>query len=299
MDTIRLGYDNAEGPKIVLFLAQEEGLYRNHGLDVSLERISPVKLGTPKLLSGELDVLVGNSGPVVEAIAMENKPLAVIGSLGPAKFAIFTINRVEKAQDLRGRRFGVSTPGASQDRIARRALKRLGLEPEKDLEIVYTGFNNSADRLKALSRGEVEAVMGGMEHYPDFPELEAAEAIRIKKLVELTELGIYVSGSDIAAARPYIGTHREILRRLMRALEDALAMARRRSDLVQEAFRKHLGLTHLEAAKSKADELNRLPPPEKPAPDKRAIRSNIEELQEKYSGFKPLDVSACVDDSLI
>jgi ABC-type nitrate/sulfonate/bicarbonate transport system substrate-binding protein len=56
MDKIRLGYDNAEGPKIVLLLAHDEGLFQKRALDVSLERISPVKLGTPKLLSGALDI---------------------------------------------------------------------------------------------------------------------------------------------------------------------------------------------------------------------------------------------------
>jgi NitT/TauT family transport system substrate-binding protein len=235
----------------------------------------------------------------VEAIALEKRPLVVIGSLGPAKFAIFTSSRIQNAQDLKGKRFGVSTPGASQDRIARRALSRLGLEPEKDIEIVYTGFNNSSDRLKALARGELDAVIGGMEHYPHFPELEISQAQEIRKMIELSELGIYISGSDIAAARSYIESHRETLSRFLRALEEALTMAKPRPDLVQEAFRKHLGLTNPEIAKSKGEEFDRLPPPEKPAPDKRAIQSNVEELQEKYGGLAPIDVSAFIDDRLI
>ena len=298
MEKIRLGYDNAEGPKIVLFLAEDKELYRKHDLDVSFERVSPVKLGTPKLLNGELDILIGNSGPVVEAILLDKKPLAVIGSLGPAKFAIFTRRNIEKAQDLKGRRFGVSTPGASQDRIARRALKRLGLEPEKDLEIVYTGFNDSSHRLKALARGDVDAVIGGMEHDPDFPDLEATEKNRVRKMIELTELGIYISGSDISAAREYVTAHRETVRAFLRALEEGLALAKDRTDRVEETFRKQLGVNPA-TAKSKAEEFRRLPPPEKPAVDRRAVQSNIDELQEKVAGFKPADVATCIDESLI
>jgi NitT/TauT family transport system substrate-binding protein len=298
MEKIRLGYDNAEGPKIVVFIAEDEGLFRKHALDISFERVSPVKLGTPRLLSGELDVLVGNSGPVVEAIILDKKPLAVIGSLGPAKFAIFAAASIKTAEDLRGKRFGVSTPGASQDRIPRRALKRLGLEPEKDLQIVYTGFNNSTERLKALAHGEVDAVIGGMEHYPGFPEIDPSQRNRVRMLVELAELGIYISGSDIAAARACIETRRESLKRFLRALEEALSLAKKRTDLVQEAFRKHFHLNQ-EAAKSKAEEFDRLPPPEKPYPDERAVLSNIEELREKYPELKRADVSACIDESLI
>ncbi|HEY2987444.1 MAG TPA: ABC transporter substrate-binding protein [Candidatus Binatia bacterium] len=298
MEKIRLGYDNLEGPKIVLFLAADQGLYRKHDLELSFERVSPVKLGTPKLLSGALDVLVGNSGPVVEAIIREQTPLAVIGSLGPAKFAIFTSANVKKAQDLRGKRFGVSTPGASQDRIARRALKRLGLEPEKDLEIVYTGFNDSSHRLKALARGAVDAVIGGMEHHPNFPDLQAAEKSRVRTLIELTELGIYISGSDIAASRACIESRRETVKRLLRALEESLTLAKSRADLVEEAFAKHLNL-HLETAKSKAEEFQRLPPPQKPSVDRRAVQSNIDELQEQYPDLKSVDITACIEETLV
>jgi NitT/TauT family transport system substrate-binding protein len=297
MEKIRLGYDNAEGPKIVLFLANDQGIYRARGLDVSFERVTPVKLGTPKLLGGELDILIGNSGPVVEAILLEQKPLAVIGSLGRAKFAIFTRREINNAQDLKGRRFGVSTPGASQDRIARRALQRLGLEPEKDLEIVYTGFNDSSHRLKALARGDVDGVIGGTEHDPDFPDLEPAEKSRVRKMIELTELGIYISGSDIAAAREYVTARRETVRAFLRASTDALALAKARADLVEEAFGKTLDVNP-KTAKSKAEEFRRLPPPEKPAVDRRAVQSNIDELEEKVAGFKPPDVSACIDESL-
>jgi len=298
MEKLRIGYDNAEGPKIVLFIAEEQRLYGKHALEVSFARVSPVKLGTPKLLGGELDILIGNSGPVVEAILLQHKALAVIGSLGPAKFAIFARRDIVKAQDLKGRRFGVSTSGASQDRIARRALRRLGLEPDKDLEIVYTGFNDSSHRLKALARGEVDAVIGGTEHDPDFPDLDAAEKKRVRKMIELTELGIYISGSDIAAARQYVAARKETVRAFLRASADALALAKARPDLVEKAFGKTLGVNP-ETAKSKAKEFRGLPPPEKPAVDRRAVQSNIDELQEKVAGFGPADVSACIDESLV
>jgi len=55
----------------------------------------------------------------------------------------------------------------------------------------------------------------------------------------------------------------------------------------------------LETAKSKAEEFRRLPPPEKPSVDRRAVQSNIDELQEKVAGFKPADVAACIDESLV
>src|SRR5713226_7096325 len=295
---IHLGYDNAEGAKIALFLGKEQGLFKNFGIDLTIERISPVKLGTPKLLAGEIRLLLGNSGPVVEAIALDRKPLVVIASLGPARFAIFTQGAIRKAEDLKGKSFGVSTLGASQDRIARRALGKLGLKPDRDVRIVYTGFNNSTERLRVLARGEVDATLAGLEHFPEFPELAETESRNLKKLVDLTEIGIHVSGSDLAVTREFVKQKREIVRRFLTALEESLRLAKEQPDLVGETFKNYLGLASPQAVESKVREYYRLNPPVRPLPDKLAIKNNLEELEEKYPDLPLPQLSACIDESL-
>jgi NitT/TauT family transport system substrate-binding protein len=297
MEQLHLGYDNAEGAKIALFLGVEQGLFEKRGIELTTERISPVKLGTPRLLAGEIDLLLGNSGPVIEAIARERKPLVVVGSLGPACFAIFTRAGIARGEELKGKRFGVSTPGASQDRIARQALKKLGLEPDKDIRVVYTGFNNSTDRLRAAARGEVDAVIGGLENFPDFPELPEAESRSLKKLVDLSALDIHISGSDIAATRGFVSQKREISRRFILVLEESLALARERPDLVGETFKHYLGLADSKAVESKVKGYYGIDPPRRPLPDRLAIQNNLDELEEKYPGFKLPDLSDCIDES--
>src|ERR1043166_3870554 len=156
-ETIRVGYTNAQGAKIPVFIAKELRIFDKYGLDVRLTRVSPGRLAVPKLVSGDIQFFLGNSGPVIEAIAADKAPLVIIASLGKERFAIFTKPEIGRKEELKGRRFGVSTPGASQDRVATRALKKLGFEPEKDVRIVATGFSGS-ERLQALARGEVDAV---------------------------------------------------------------------------------------------------------------------------------------------
>ncbi len=218
---LRLGYTNAQGAKVSLFLGKEQGIFEKHGLDLRLAQISPGRLAVPKLLSGEIQLFLGNSGPVVEAIAREQAPLAIIASLGIERFAIFTRPNISRPEELKGKTFGVSTPGASQDRIAWRALRKLGLEPEKDVRMIATGMNSSIERLRSLARGEVDAVAAAPE---DLPQLEASQGEKVKKLIELADIGIYVSGADIAAARGTIQGHREIVRRFLSALEESLRL---------------------------------------------------------------------------
>jgi len=292
--SIQLGYTNAQGAKIAAFLAKDQGLFEKHGLDVRLQRVSPGRLGVPKLLAGEIQFLLGNSGPVVEAVGIERAPLAIIASLGTERFAIFTKPEISRVEDLKGKSFGVSTPGASQDRIAARALKKLGLTPDKDIRIVATGFNISVDRLRSLAREEVDAVVAAPD---DLPQLDATQAARVKKLIELSDIGIYVSGADIAVVRSTIQAQRDTVRRLLRALDESLRLAKTRSDLVAAAYKKHLEVNDAQALE-KVKEYYAGNPPERAVPDKKAIASNIEELMEKYPDFKPREVSAYIDESL-
>jgi NitT/TauT family transport system substrate-binding protein len=290
LENILLGYDNAEGAKIPLFVGKEQGVFEKYGIALTVERVSPVKLGAPKLLSGELQLLLGNSGPVVEEIALRQRKLAVIASLGPARFAIFTHQAIRRPEELKGRRFGVSTPGASQDRIARRALKKMGLKPDSHVEIIYTGFNNSADRVKALARGEVDATLAGLEHDPD-------SDANLRNLIDLSDLGIHISGSDLALIRDYLEANRDTVQRFLQALERSLEISRERSDLVSQAFEKYLQIESPLLVERKVKEFYKVAPLGRPVPDKLAIKNNLEELAEKYPELKLPDVDACIDES--
>jgi NitT/TauT family transport system substrate-binding protein len=296
-DTILLGYDNAEGAKIPLFVGKERGVFEQYGIVLTIERVSPVKLGTPRLLSGELQLLMGNSGPVIEEIVVRQERLAVIASLGPARFAIFADQAIGRPKELKGRRFGVSTPGASQDRIARRALNKIGLKPDRDVEIIYTGFNNSTDRLKALARGEIDATLAGLECDPEFAELELKPARPLGRLIDLSDLGIHISGSDIALTRDYLEAYRDTVHRFLQALEKSLEIARESPELVRRAYEKYLETGNSYLLESKVKEYYRLAPSGRPFPDRLAIKNNLEELAEKYPDLRLPDVEACVDES--
>jgi NitT/TauT family transport system substrate-binding protein len=294
-EILQLGYTNAEGAKIPVFVGKEQGIFERHGLDLRLARVSPGTLGVPKLLSGEIHLFLGNSGPVVEAVAREQAPLAVIASLGIERFAIYTRPDIGNVEALKGGTFGVSTPGASQDRIATRALKKLGLEPGKDIRVLATGLNSSIDRLGSLSRGEVDAVAATAG---DLSQLEPNQAAKIRKLIDLADLGIFVSGADVTVARGYIRTDRETVRRFLRALEESLRLAGKRPDLVGATYEKYLGVANPAAVEMKVKEYYAGNPPARPLPNKQAIESHLEELREKYPGSNLREVSAYIDESL-
>jgi NitT/TauT family transport system substrate-binding protein len=294
-ETIRIGYTNAQGPKIPVFIAKEQRIFDKYGLDVRLTRVSPGRLAVQKLVSGEIHLFLGNSEPIIEAIAMGKKPLTIIASLGKERFAIYTKPSIARAEDLKGKRFGVGTPGANLDRVAVRALKKIGLDPQKDVRVVATGLNTSVERLQSLARGEVDAVTATAD---DVLQLGQTESSKIRKLIELSDLDILVSGADIAAGRTYLAAQRGTVRRFLQALEEALDLARRRPDIVAAGYEKYAGMFDSRALDLKVKAYYAGNPPERPYPDKRAILSMLEELKEAHPDLQTEDISLFVDESL-
>src|SRR4029453_4459654 len=121
-DTLTLGYTNLRGSKVPVPLGVDEGIFLRHGIDLKIVPVSPGTLGVPKLLAGEIDLFLGNSEPVVRAIALEQRSLAVIAHLGSEGFMLFSRPAIVRAEDLKGKKIGSSLDGASVDRNTKKAL---------------------------------------------------------------------------------------------------------------------------------------------------------------------------------
>ena len=292
-DALILGYTNLNGAKVPVPLGVDEGIFAKQGIELRMLLVSPGTQGVPKLLAGEIDIFLGNSEPVVRAIALERQRLAVIASLGPDQFFFFSHPSIRRAEELRGKRIGSSTAGASADRNTKMALKKLGLAPERDVQIVYTGHQNSFDRLKVLAQGNVDATVGGAEAL-----LELGQAAdKVHRLLDLSDLGIYVSGADISVKRDSLERRRDAMQRFIRALEEGYRLAKSRPDLVRRTYQKYLKPESSAALDWMVKEYGDAKTSGRPLPDRRAIESHIAEMKLKQPNV-PTDMALYIDESL-
>jgi NitT/TauT family transport system substrate-binding protein len=292
-ETFILGYTNLRGQKVPVPLGVDEGIFARHGIVLKLVAVSPGTLGVPKLLAGEIDLFLGNSEPVVRAIGAEGKRLVVIANLGSDGVTIFSRPGIARVEELRGKKIGSSVDGASVDRNTKKALRKLGLDPAKDVTIVYTGFRNSLDRLKVLTRGEVDATVAGADALPEL----GPDAAKVHKLLDLLDIGIAISGADISASRDLLDKKRESLRNFARALQESFRLARNRPELVRRTYEKHLQLFNPLTLGKMVEEYMDAKVTGRPAPDPRVIEAYIEELLPK-SPNAPKDARLYMDDTL-
>ncbi len=266
-----LGYSNLQSAKIPVAIAKDTGLFAKHGLDVEMIRVTPGTLAIPKLLAGEIQIFLGNGDPVVKAAVKDGAKLAVIASLGEDSFQLVARSAVGSVEGLKGRRVGISSPGSSADRLARAALKALSLDPDRDVQLVATGLNQSRARLELVVSGDIDATIVDIENVKALGERSAA----VTPLAELEQLGIFVSGADISTTRHLIETRRDTVKRFLTAVLEAVGRAKTDPEVTREAYRRHGNVTDPHVLEWRATEFVRTRLPAVPYPNRRALTAYL------------------------
>jgi ABC-type nitrate/sulfonate/bicarbonate transport system substrate-binding protein len=137
-----------------VFVARDAGLFRRQGLDVELIQMAgPLPIAA--LSAGEIDYLTGYTTGLVAA--SQGAPLkGVLVTLKKPPFYIVTEPRIQKPEELAGKRFAVDRIGSLQHLVARVFLKTKGINPER---IIFTQTGSVSNTVTSLSQGAVAAAL--------------------------------------------------------------------------------------------------------------------------------------------
>ncbi len=152
---IKVGYPLG-GSSSYFWVAYRSDSFERHGLKIEPIYIRGGLMGIQAALSGDLLLQLQGASTVVAAWAQGAKEFQFIGAVGNRlDYVLAAHPSIKRPEDLRGKRIGVSQLGSSTDFIARVAVRRLGLNAEKDVQIV--GIGGQGDRWTALTTGQVQA----------------------------------------------------------------------------------------------------------------------------------------------
>jgi NitT/TauT family transport system substrate-binding protein len=146
--------------------------------------------------------------------------IEVLGVTSPTSaFVLEVAPGLKTPEDLKGKRFGVSTIGSSSDIALHVALRRIGLDPDKDVNITTVG--STANRLAALLSGQLQ---GAVELPQDTGKLEAAGFTR---LLDMGALKIPGVGQSIVAQRAFATGHKDLTQKYVDSIIESAALARK------------------------------------------------------------------------
>lgn len=215
---------------INFYLGRDRGLFQEEGLDLQIVEMKS-GLEVPGLLSGEIDYS-GVASTALEA-GIKGMPIKLLlGTVIKPVWHIFGAPGVESAADLKGRSLALGNPVTADGYATKKALKHIGLDPEKD--VVYVSIP-PPQRLAAL---KAKAVGAAALTSPN--DLLAREA-GMKELVFTADV-VDLTIDGVATTDRKLKEKRDQVKRMIRGTLKSLKFMREHLDETIDYISKELGV---------------------------------------------------------
>jgi NitT/TauT family transport system substrate-binding protein len=217
--TMRMALPTQSGDFIWVYVGKDAGIFADNGIDADVQYIASTQALTA-LIAGQVDVSLGAGSDVLSAAA-GGADLVVVAVPSPTYPFIFeAAPGISTPNDLKGKKVGVSSIGSSSDVATRVALRKIGLDPEKDVNIVAVG--SAEQRTAAALAGGIQ---GAVSLVPDNLLLEENGW---KPLFNLADLKLPAVQNVVAFKRSFLASHRDLAQRFIDAM--VLSIVREQKD---------------------------------------------------------------------
>jgi ABC-type nitrate/sulfonate/bicarbonate transport system substrate-binding protein len=210
----RIGWAAMTVSHVPLWVAQEKGFLAKNGLVPELIFFGNGTTATQALVSGDLDVVLTSIPNVVNSRFGGGDTVMIMTIIPTFIDHIISAANITRPEQLKGKIGGVNRQGTVSEMGLRLALRRLGIDPEKDTKIVSSGGN--PERLAAISKGIVNFTI------MNEPFLKEAEKLGFRDLVNIATLKIPLHWDGVVTREAIVKARRPMLTRLVRALIEAI-----------------------------------------------------------------------------
>jgi NitT/TauT family transport system substrate-binding protein len=209
---LRLAYAGWEIGTAVAYIGVDSGLFKKQGLEIEeLPIRDTLSAGVQSLIGVDLLIGFGNPLAVLQPVA-SGADITVIGShVSFDQYGMGVGSAIGALRELKGKKVGVSALGARSDLIARVMLRRAGLDPTKDVEMVAAGL--APARAMALSKDLVQGAPLSQDVATEAQKL-GIKILEMKSVPVVTDL--------LITTHAFIKREEETVRRFMRGYAAAI-----------------------------------------------------------------------------
>jgi NitT/TauT family transport system substrate-binding protein len=141
---------------------------------------------------------------------------------------------VSKIEELKGKAIGVTRFGSNTDISARYALRKFGLQPDKD--VAFIQLEDYAGIMGGIASGRIAA--GALA---DPFTLHAAK-LGYKEIANVAAMGLEFPFVGIATKKSFVKDHRDTVERFMRGYVEAIALYVNNRELAMKVTGKYTGI---------------------------------------------------------
>jgi NitT/TauT family transport system substrate-binding protein len=267
---LRAAYSAESSWSLATWVALDGGYFKKYGLDVDLILIRSATIITSALIAGETPMIQLGGNGTIQA-ALQGADTVNVQTLVPIiPQSLVVTPDIKTADDLKGKRFGVSRFGALSDLVIRRYLRKFGLDPTKDVTIVQVG--GIPELLAAMKAG---AISGGSLSPP---VLTAAKKAGFKEFGDFESLDYKYPAVAVATTKSFIQRQRAAALNFLRAEIEGIHAIRTQKNLAVNVLKKYMRISDTEILEEGYRYALRFIQP-KPLPTLDEIRAVLDELK--------------------
>jgi NitT/TauT family transport system substrate-binding protein len=229
----------ARPAKLPLWLARDAGLFEKNGLKVTIKELDSSEELIQSIQKREGEIYAATANWIVSGIG-DGFDLVFIANTGYSVLKLLAHPSITRPGELKGKKVGTGEPNSSQDRITRQALQRLGINPDRDVTLVPMG-GRSVARLNALLKSEIDATTSNEDNLFDLERKGGMNKVRV--LADNESLKLFIGGGvDFAASRTLLERSRSAVKGFVRALCEAIALARESRAQADRIYMRYLNV---------------------------------------------------------
>jgi len=277
-----------------LYVAQEQGLFRKYGLDLTLVQVRNGPVGMSALSSGESLLHWGSvTGANLGAIAEGAELVFVSGFINKLTGMFMANPKIKSPAELKGKSLGVNSLSGGAWIFTMLTLDYWNLVPERD-KIQFRALGDNAVVSQALLAGNVDAAHLGYA----YGKIVQSKGFRM--LADVEKLPIPYQGSGIISRRSVMTSSPAAVENVLRALLDAVAFIRNPENKPQvlKSLARGLRLKRLEDAEEGYQSIVGIYE-RKIYPSVDGIRNVIRLLGASNEKIRRLKAEELVDDTLV
>jgi NitT/TauT family transport system substrate-binding protein len=226
-----VGYGSTDGTIAVLGFAKETKLFEKYGLDVVLVGMGTGSVSLRALIAKDLEISSLSGSGLVQAALQGADTVLIAALINGFVFKVFSAPEISSPAQLKGKKVGVSRYGATSDFAVRLALKKWGLNPDRDVNILQIG--TSQDTVRAMQTKMLDAgVMSGTSSL-------IARKAGFRELGDLAELGLHYPTSAIGTTKSYLQKNEGLVKEFMLAYIEAIHDFKRNKEAALAVLKKY------------------------------------------------------------
>jgi len=232
LDKIRIGLSSVSALHGAVWVAQEKGLFRKHGIEPEVIVVGGASAGgVSALIAGDVQFLSGTGEAVINANLRGADVIMVASVLNKGVQRLIAHAQFSAPADLKGRKIGITRFGTASHLVLQMMMRKWGMGPT-DVQIIQVG--SSPAMVASMEKGGIDAAVLTM------PSIFVAEERGYRVLADLADMDIYYLNTMLDTTRWYLRAQRDQATRFIKGFVEGLAFFKKNKQESVEVLRKKL-----------------------------------------------------------